>query len=148
IDVAIRSGALRDSNLIAVPLRKTRYRVVASPAWARGHDQRLRSPPDLAKCDCLSFSLPGFRDRWTFARSEDGPKTVVAVRPRLLATNALALRECALAGMGAAPLPDWLIDEDLGTGRLVDLFPRHHVAFVDAPTAIWLVYPSRSYVPA
>jgi hypothetical protein len=31
---------------------------------------------------------------------------------------------------------------------LVDLFPRQHAGFVDAPTGIWLVYPSCSYVPA
>ena len=93
-------------------------------------------------------SLPGFRDHWMFGRSENGPMTVVTVKPRLLATNGLALRACTLAGMGATPLPDWLIDEDIASGRLVDLFPRHHVAFIDAPTAIWLVYPSRSYVPA
>ena len=148
IDIAVRSGALQDSNLIAVPLLGTRYRVVASPAWARANRGRLHAPQDLERCDCLSFSLPGFRDRWTFARGESGPTTVVTVRPRLLVTNGLALRECTLAGMGATPLPDWLIDDDLAAGRLVDLFPRHRVAFADAPTAIWLVYPSRSYVPA
>lgn len=148
VDIAVRSGALQDSNLIAVPLLQTRYRIVASPAWARANARRLRTPQDLAQADCLSFSLPGFRDRWVFGRSEDGPKTVVHVKPRVLITNGLALRDCTLAGMGATPLPNWLIDEDLAAGRLVDLFPRHFVAFVDAPTAIWLVYPSRSYVPA
>jgi len=148
IDVAVRSGALQDSNLIAVPLLQTRYRVVASPAWARANARRLRTPQDLAQCDCLSFSLPGFRDRWIFGRSESGPKTVVNMKPVMLVSNGLALRECTLAGMGATPLPNWLIDEDVAARRLVDLFPRHHVAFVDAPTAIWLVYPSRSYVPA
>ncbi|HEU5294885.1 MAG TPA: LysR family transcriptional regulator [Burkholderiaceae bacterium] len=148
VDVAVRSGALQDSNLVAVPLLRTRYCVVASPAWARANRGSLRTPRDLERCDCLSFSLPGFRDRWTFGRSEDGPMTVVTVKPRLLVTNGLALRECTLGGMGATPLPDWLIDDDLAAGRLVDLFPRHHVAFADTPTAIWLVYPSRSYVPA
>jgi DNA-binding transcriptional LysR family regulator len=148
VDVAVRSGVLHDSSLVAVPLLQTRYRVVASPAWVRESGQGLRAPQDLQHCDCLSFSLPGFREKWLFGRKEDGPRTVVVVKPRLLMTNGLALRECALAGMGATPLPDWLIDEDVAAGRLVDLFPRHHVAFVDAPTGIWLVYPSRSYVPA
>jgi DNA-binding transcriptional LysR family regulator len=148
IDLAVRSGALQDSNLIAVPLLQTRYRIVANPPWARAHRRRLRTPQDLVHCDCLSFALPGFRGRWTFSLAQDGPTEVVLVRPRVLITNGLALRECALAGMGAVPLPDWLIDEDLSGGRLVDLFPRHHVAFVDAPTGIWVVYPSRSYVPA
>jgi DNA-binding transcriptional LysR family regulator len=63
-------------------------------------------------------------------------------------TNGLALRECTLAGLGVALLPDWLIEADLAAGMLVDLFPRHRAGVVDAPTGIWLVYPSRSYVPA
>jgi DNA-binding transcriptional LysR family regulator len=148
VDLAVRSGALHDSSLIAIPLLRTRYRVVASPAWARDNVGRIRVPQDLERCECLSFALPGFRDRWMFGASERGPKTAVAVKPRLLVTNGLALRECALAGMGAAPLPDWLIDDDVAAGRLADLFPDRHVSFVDAPTAIWLVYPSRSHVPA
>jgi len=148
VDVAVRSGALRDSSLVATPLLNTSYRVVASPGWVRSCGRRLHSPQDLVDGDCLSFPLPGFRERWSFTRSEGGPKTIVTVKPRVLITSALALHECALAGMGATPLPDWLIDEDVASGRLVDLFPRHQVTFVDAPTAIWFVYPSRSYVPA
>jgi DNA-binding transcriptional LysR family regulator len=148
VDVAVRSGALDDSSLIALPLLRTRYRIVASPEWVRANAGDLRGPKDLERCDCLSFALPGFRDRWLFGRGERGPKTAVAVKPCVLVTNGLALRECALAGLGAAPLPDWLVDDDVAAGRLAELFPGHHVSFVDAPTAIWLVYPSRSYVPA
>jgi DNA-binding transcriptional LysR family regulator len=148
IDIAIRLGALRDSTLIAVPLLKMRYRVVASAAWRDARVEPLRAPQDLEHCDCVTFSMPGFRDRWLFRRSARGPKTAVTITPRVLLTNGLAIRECALAGLGPALLPDWLIGEDLAAGRLVDLYPRHEVAVVDAPTGAWLVYPSRSYVPA
>ncbi len=148
VDIAVRQGVLQDSTLVALPLLRTRYRVVASPRWLRERGGPPRTPQDLEHCECLLFSLPGIRDRWLFSKTVDGPKSVVTVKPRALMTNGLALRECALAGMGAALLPDWLIDEDLAAGRLVDLFPRQHVGFVDAPTGIWLVYPSRSYVPA
>jgi DNA-binding transcriptional LysR family regulator len=148
VDIAIRLGALRDSALIAVPLLKMRYRVVASPAWVEALDEPLRAPRDLERRDCVTFSMPGFRDRWLFGGGDGGAKTPVAVRPRLTSSNGLVLRECALAGLGATLLPDWLIGDDLAEGRLVDLYPRHEVAVVDAPTGAWLVYPSRSYVPA
>jgi DNA-binding transcriptional LysR family regulator len=148
IDVAIRLGALRDSTLIALRLLKMRYRVVASPAWVAARGEPPRKPQDMEHCDCVTFSMPGFRDRWLFRKSAGGPKTAVAVKPRVLLTNGLAIRECALAGLGASLLPDWLIGDDLADGRLVDLYPQHDVAVVDAPTGAWLVYPSRSYVPA
>jgi DNA-binding transcriptional LysR family regulator len=60
VDIAVRSGALHDSTLIAVALLQTRYRVVASPGWVRKNGRPLRTPQDLQHCDCLSFSLPGF----------------------------------------------------------------------------------------
>lgn len=71
----------------------------------------------------------------------------MTVKWRVLSANGLALRECALAGLGFALLPDWLISDDLPTGRLVDLFPQYEVTIGDAPTGVWLLYPSRSYVP-
>jgi DNA-binding transcriptional LysR family regulator len=92
--------------------------------------------------------MQGFRDRWFFNGREGGQKITVTVNWRLLSANGLALRECALAGLGFALMPDWLISDDLSAGRLVDLFPEHDVTIVDAPTGVWLLYPSRSYVPA
>jgi DNA-binding transcriptional LysR family regulator len=148
IDVAVRLGALHDSSLVAVPLLKTRYRVVASPAWVQRRGSPPENPQDLENCDCLSFSIPGFRDRWLFRSLDRDSKVAVSVKPRVLMTNGLALREVTLGGLGASLLPDWLVGEDLAAGRLVDLFPRHHVAVGDAPTGAWLVYPSRTYVPA
>lgn len=147
IDIAIRIGALRDSSLIALPLLPLRYRVVASPAWLDSLDDPLRTPEDLAGRHCLSYSMQGFRDRWFFTDSQGGQKTAVTVKWRVLSANGLALRECALAGLGFALLPDWLISDDLPTGRLVDLFPQYEVTIGDAPTGVWLLYPSRSYVP-
>ncbi len=49
--------------------------------------------------------------------------------------------------MGLALLPHWLIDEDINTGRLVNLFPDCEVTATDFNTAAWLVYPSRVYIP-
>ncbi len=148
IDVAVRLGALHDSSLVAVPLLKTRYRVVASPEWVRRRGSSPETPQELQSCDCLSFSMPGFRDRWLFRSLDDGAKVGVNVKPRVLMTNGLALREVTLGGLGASLLPDWLVGEDLAAGQLIDLFPRYHVAVGDAPTGAWLVYPSRTYVPA
>jgi len=147
IDVAIRVGALRDSTLIAAPLLRMRYRVVASPAYVASLDAPMSTPEELSHCDCLAYSGQGFRDKWLFQLG-GGPTTPVSVKPRLLSANGLALRDLACSHLGCALLPDWLVRDDLAAGRLVDLFPRHEVKIADAPTGVWLLYPSRSYVPA
>jgi DNA-binding transcriptional LysR family regulator len=145
IDVAVRLGLLADSTLIAQLLMRTHYRVCASP------DYLMRSPPltyptDLVQHNCLLFPLPGFRSRWIFKNSK-GELEEVAVKGRTVISNAIALQQCAIAGMGLALLPNWLIDAEMKAGTLVNPFLDYQVTATDFNTAAWLVYPSRAYVP-
>ncbi|NER19455.1 MAG: LysR family transcriptional regulator [Symploca sp. SIO1C2] len=145
IDVAIRLGLLADSTLIAQQLLRTYYRVCASPQYLQkfGHPQQ---PNDIQQHNCLLFALPGFRSRWIF-RDSNGLTSEVPVNGRTIISNAIALEQCAIAGMGLALLPNWLIDNDLQAGSLVDVFPDYEVTATDFNTAAWLLYPSRTYVP-
>jgi DNA-binding transcriptional LysR family regulator len=68
----------------------------------------------------LRFSY-GARDQiWTFRR--DGEATVVPVNGHVRSNNSEVLLELALADGGIALLPDWLVDHDIGAGRLTALF--------------------------
>ena len=40
------------------------------------------------------------------------------------------------------------LEADIAAGRLVNLYPAFDVAVSEAPGGAWIVYPSRSYVPA
>jgi DNA-binding transcriptional LysR family regulator len=93
------------------------------------------------------LDLPGFRDAWRF-RSAEAPECEVRISGAVTVSTALALRHCARLGLGPALLADWLVDDDLAGGRLLDLFPEHEVAARDFATAAWLVYPSRRQLPA
>lgn len=145
IDVAIRLGVMADSTLIAQRLMPTQYFVCASPQYLaqRGHP---RHPQELALHECLRFPLAGFRSRWIF-KDPQGGIDEVAVQGRTMISSAIALRDCAIAHMGVALLPDWLIQPDLGSGRLVNVFPDYAVTATHFDTAAWFVYPSRRYIP-
>jgi DNA-binding transcriptional LysR family regulator len=145
VDLALRLGATPDTSLIGLPLRRVRYRVVASEAYLRLHG-RPRVPADLAHCDCLRFPLPGFKTEWQF-RGRDGPIESVAVHGWLVLSTALALHRAALDGLGPTLLPDWQVGADLAAGRLVDLFPAHEATATRFDSGVWLLYPSRAYVP-
>ncbi len=69
------------------------------------------------------------------------------VQGQTLISNAVALKDCAIAGMGLALLPNWLVDPALDAGTLVDVFSDYAVTATDFNTAAWLVYPSRTYIP-
>ncbi len=51
-------------------------------------------------------------------RNAGGPWTKAQVRSRLRLDSGEALRDCALAGLGIALLPDFLVKDDLRAGRL------------------------------
>ena len=145
IDVAVRLGRLADSTLMAQQLMPTYYAVCASPSYLKKASP-LKQPMDLAHHDCLLFPLAGFRSRWLFKDMKD-QVCEVAVSGRTLISSAMALQQCAVSGMGLALLPHWLIAEDLLTGDLVNVFPDYDVTATDFGTAVWMVYPSRAYVP-
>jgi DNA-binding transcriptional LysR family regulator len=145
IDLAIRLGMLADSTLIAQQLMQTHYFVCASPQYLQqwGHPEK---PSDIEQHHCLLFPLAGFRSRWRF-KNRDREETEVFVQGHTIISNAIALQQCAISGMGLALLPNWLIEDDLQDGRLVNVFPSYDVTATEFGTAAWLVYPSRAYVP-
>ena len=100
----------------------------------------------MSEHNCLLFPLAGFRSRWIF-QDKNGVQSEVPIKGKLLVSSAIGLQQCALAGMGIALLPDWLVRDDIKSGTLVDLFPKWEVTAEDFKTAAWFVYPSRSYVP-
>lgn len=145
IDVAVRLGILSDSTLMAQRLVPTHYVVCGSPTYLQ-RSEPLQQPTDLAHHNCLLFPLTGFRSRWLFENQQE-QLIEVSVSGHTIISSAIALKQCAIAGMGLALLPNWLVDDDLHSGTLVNLFPEHKVTATDFNTAVWLVYPSRAYVP-
>lgn len=145
VDLALRLGPSVDPALIGLRLAPVRYRCCASPAYLK-KSGRPRRPADLANADCLRFSLPGFRALWRF-RAADGSVDDVRVGGWIVATNALALHRAALDGLGVTLLAEWLVQDDLASGRLVDLFPRHEATATDFDSHVWLVYASRAHQP-
>ncbi|MCC5652805.1 LysR family transcriptional regulator [Nostoc sp. XA013] len=145
VDLAIRLGPNIQIGVTCVKLFNTRYRVCVSPAYLE-REKYLHVPDDLRVHKCLLFTLPNFRSRWLF-RDSNGTVSEVPIEGDIVISNALGLRDCALAGMGPALLANWLIDEDIAQGKLIDLFANYHVTATDFETAAWLLYPSKTYLP-
>lgn len=145
IDLAVRLAPRPEGNYVVTLLRPTQYHVVASPAFVARY--RPKQPRDLTEMPCVVFPLSGFRRRWLF-RGPPSDIAEVSVEGRVQASSSIALRELARSGVGAALLGDWLVNDDLARGDLVDLFPHHNVTATEFETAAWLMYPSRKFLPA
>lgn len=145
IDLALRLGHLSESSLIAHRLCDMVNVVCASPEYLR-RKGRPKAPAELARHECLHYPMQGYGPRWRF-RQGDGAILDVLIRGRVLASSGMALRQCAVAGMGVLMLPRWNVAEELRRGALVDLFPEHQVTASEFGLGAWLLYPSRSYLP-
>ncbi|MBA5687932.1 LysR substrate-binding domain-containing protein [Rugamonas apoptosis] len=120
IDVAIRSGKLADTGLIARPLARSRMLAAASPNYLERHGVP-HHPLDLEQHNCLSFDTWGVDHRWRFSQGE----TMVAVRAQgnFISNHGHALLAAGLAGMGVVMQNDSLLAEHLHSGALVHLLP-------------------------
>ena len=120
IDVAIRSGKLADTGLIARPLARSRMVAAASPAYLARHGVP-RHPSELEQHNCLAFETWGVDHSWRFSQ---GDTTVaVPVRGNFVSNHGHALLSAGLAGMGIVVQNDALLAEPLRTGALVELLP-------------------------
>jgi DNA-binding transcriptional LysR family regulator len=141
IDVAIRSGHLDDSTLVARRVGESATVLVASPDYLA----RTGSPVDLAALSEHEALCDTNRREpvWRFA-SPDGAGSSVPVHPRVrLAINSpQALRDAALCGLGIASLPHFAVADDLEQGRLVEILPEQ----TRASFPLQVVFPARRHL--
>lgn len=141
IDLAIRIGALGDSQLMARQLAPHRRVVCASPAYLQRRGTPAK-PDQLAQHEVLCSPLaPG--DRWLLVQPEGkGTSKAVPVQlgGRVRADNTDALVELAEAGCGVALLPAWSVAQSVREGRLARVLPRWEARPHSGEAAVWAVY--------
>ncbi|HEX5685922.1 MAG TPA: LysR family transcriptional regulator [Ideonella sp.] len=116
-DLALRiGGADLDAGLVSRVVAAYRVMICASPAYLakRGEPKTV---DDLARHDCLVFSSRSRRQSWRL-RNDDGELVKAEGRSRLRLDSGEGLRDAALAGLGLAFLPAFLVEQDLAAGRL------------------------------
>ncbi|NOK02401.1 MULTISPECIES: LysR family transcriptional regulator [Myxococcus] len=142
-DLAVRINVTStDTRLVSRLVAQHRVFVCAAPSYlaARGEPQTLE---ELATHDCLLFSSRARRQRWRL-RPKGGSYVTVEGRSRLRLDSGEAIRDAAVAGLGIAFLPSFLVDEDLARGRLKALLPSCETEVV----RIMAFYPSKRHLPA
>jgi len=135
VDVAIRiTWRLAGAGLVARKLGADRTVLCASPAYLarKGTPQE---PADLVHHDCLLYSLLKEAAEWRFRAGKRSFS--VPIEARFSAASGAVLRGAALAGMGLAVLPRFMIAADLDAGRLRPVID----SFEGVALGIYAVYP-------
>jgi Transcriptional regulator len=118
IDVAIRTGPLGDSSLVARKICDSRRVICASPAYLARHGTP-RVPADLVNHNCMAVSGMPHLHAWPFVTPEGINR--LAVTGDFTSDSADALRAMALSGQGIIRLARFLVAADIAAGRLVQI---------------------------
>lgn len=134
-DVAIRFGALGDSDLLHRKLGQTPWKLCAAPGYLDRHGWP-QTPADLARLSQVCFTAPEHINTLRFREAGE-----VALAASVRATNGEAVRSLVLGGMGVARFSDFMVSQDIAEGRLVELFSDQLEA---APLEITALYLTRT----
>lgn len=140
-DLALRiSTQPLAGHLVARPLGQLAMHVCAAPSYLAAHGTP-RTLAELAGHACLRYSLQQTHSSWLFGHGSQLRQ--VTVHGPLTANNGDVLVDAAIAGMGIAYQPDFLVNAALADGRLqaltLDVAPQY--------AGIYAVYPARRYLP-
>ncbi|WP_437933364.1 LysR substrate-binding domain-containing protein [Sorangium sp. So ce341] len=141
VDVAVRQAAeISPASLVARRLADDRRVLCASPRYLRRHGTPRRLE-DLADHDCITHNMEPV-PRWTLVGPEG--ERVIQVSGTLRSSDTLTLRDAAVAGIGVANLPDYVVEEHLESGALRRVLPEYGAS----TRAIFAVYaaPARAAV--
>ena len=127
VDVAIRAGALPDSELIARRLASTELIACASPEYLAAHG----TPASVD--DLRTHRLVTLLDRrtiWRF-RTSDGTVEELSAEPGLVVPEHDIARTVLLGGAGVGRLPEYHARDAIASGALVRLLPDREGERVD-----------------
>ena len=141
LDLAIRTGILEDSSLIAKPLIQSNWVVCCSPSYRDKYGE-VTTIEMLKTHNCLAYTYQaqGSFD-WRFTKNKI--EETVRISGSLATNNAQALRKAALAGFGIVYVPRCCVYEDLQKGKLISILTD----YTPRQLGVYAIYPFTKHLP-
>ncbi len=139
-DIAIRAQKLQDSSLNARELFKNPMFLIASPSYLKQHGVP-RTPEELVDHNCIVYSELSTQNSWHFTHENNDIS--VQVNGNFQCDNGDTILTAAVAGVGFAVLPYWMIKSHLDAGELQVVMSD----FQPSTLPVNAVYPHSRYLP-
>jgi DNA-binding transcriptional LysR family regulator len=140
-DLSIKFSPLVSSNLVARRIGALRLVLCASPEYLSRRGEPS-TPKEVATHRYLWHSDPNIEDQTLNLVGPNGP-VAIKLRPSFRSNSAIVLRDAALAGLGIATLPLFVVNDDLQRGGLRRVLKKYVIASHD----VYAVHPHRGLVP-
>lgn len=134
-DIAIRSGPLKSSRLVARKLGETRMVIVGAPAYFKRCGTPA-TPADLEQHNRLGFGYTRAIESWPLI--ERGTPLMVPPVGNAQASDGETLRRLALAGLGLARLAMFQVRADIAAGRLAPVLEDYNPGDTEDVHAVFL----------
>jgi LysR family transcriptional regulator, regulator for bpeEF and oprC len=141
-DMAVRVGSLRDSSLVARRFASQSLLLAASPAYLERHGTP-RTIEQLSGHAATVFRQPSDKRLRPWQLRSRGKPVELHPPSRLQINDGEGMVAAARLGLGIVQLPNYMIDDEIAAGRLVELLPSCR----PPPQPISAVYPSGRLVP-
>lgn len=139
-DIAIRAQKLQDSSLNARELFKNPMFLIASPSYLKQHGVP-RTPEELVDHNCIVYSELSTQNSWHFTHENNDIS--VQVNGNFQCDNGDTILTAAVAGVGFAVLPYWMIKSHLDAGELQVVMSD----FQPSTLPVNAVFPHSRYLP-
>ena len=132
IDIALRVGDMKDSSLKSKRIGQVERKLVCSPDyWAQQAEPN--HPQDLASWHWIKLAmLPSSRSLIHLDKQSEQ----ITFDSHLTVDNVEAMTQFCILGLGLATPPDFLVDEPLTSGTLVEVLQEWQVAPIPL-YAVW-----------
>ncbi|BBN81490.1 transcriptional regulator [Pseudoalteromonas sp. A25] len=146
IDIAIRTGHVKDSRLVARRLSPMDFLTCASPEYLAAHG----TPTNRE--EFINHQWIGFRIKQTntlqpvYLPDNLGNYALFDLKRSHITDDGETMAYMCADGLGIAQLPHFLAKNGLETGELVSIFP--HFRPPQYENGVFAIYPKRDYLPA
>lgn len=136
IDILFGVSVEGSEELVRRRVATTRYVLCASPEYLKNHGAPTQ-PTDLIHHDYITHSFRKPDDVITFKNGKE-----IHINPKLWLNDSYAMRESAIQGMGIVNLHDYMVEDSLKDGTLIEILPNYQ----EPQKNIYLYYQQSRYL--
>ncbi len=137
-DIVVHCGSLPDSSFYYKKIKDWSKLTCASHSYLKKHGTP-KNPNDLSNHICLDHSQ-NFPTTWRYLIN--GKEHIINIQSKIKSNSAIALKTMVASGMGISCLPEFTIQKELDSGKIITLLDKFHCE----KYGMYAVYPSKTYM--